>query len=90
MIKYTKKKLINKFEFNLYIYYNIKENMIVIKVEKGEGLEKALKRYKYKVIKTKQIEELRARQEYVKNTTKKREKMKKAKYVQKLQESKYL
>lgn len=90
MIKYKKKKLINKFEFNLYIYYNIKENMIVIKVEKGEGLEKALKRYKYKVIKTKQIEELRARQEYVKNTTKKREKMKKAKYVQKLQESKYL
>lgn len=74
----------------MYIYYNIKENMIVIKVEKGEGLEKALKRYKYKVIKTKQIEELRARQEYVKNTTKKREKMKKAKYVQKLQESKYL
>lgn len=90
MIKYKKKKLINKFEFNLYIYYNIKENMIVINVEKGEGLEKALKRYKYKVIKTKQIEELRARQEYVKNTTKKREKMKKAKYVQKLQESKYL
>ena len=90
MIKYKKKKLINKFEFNLYIYYNIRENMIVIKVEKGEGLEKALKRYKYKVIKTKQIEELRARQEYVKNTTKKREKMKKAKYVQKLQESKYL
>ncbi len=90
MIKYKKKKLINKFEFNLYIYYNIKKNMIVIKVEKGEGLEKALKRYKYKVIKTKQIEELRARQEYVKNTTKKREKMKKAKYVQKLQESKYL
>lgn len=74
----------------MYIYYNIKENMIVINVEKGEGLEKALKRYKYKVIKTKQIEELRARQEYVKNTTKKREKMKKAKYVQKLQESKYL
>ena len=74
----------------MYIYYNIKENMIVIKVEKGEGLDKALKRYKYKVIKTKQIEELRARQEYVKNTTKKREKMKKAKYVQKLQESKYL
>ena len=63
--------------------------MIVIKIEKGESLEKALKRYKYKVIKTKQIEELRARQEYVKNTTKKREKMKKAKYVQKIQESKY-
>ena len=63
--------------------------MILIKVEKSEGLEKALKRYKYKVIKTKQIEQLRERQVHVKNTTKKREKMKKAKYVQKLQESKY-
>jgi len=64
--------------------------MIVIKVEKGESLDKALKRYKYKVIKTKQIEELRARQEFVKNTTRKREKMKKAKYIQKIQENKYL
>jgi len=63
--------------------------MIVIKIEKGESLDKALKRYKYKVIKTKQIEQLRERQEFVKNTTRKREKMKKAKYVQKIQESKY-
>lgn len=63
--------------------------MIVIKIEKGESLDKALKRYKYKVIKTKQIEQLRDRQEFVKNTTRKREKMKKAKYVQKIQESKY-
>jgi len=89
LIKYNKKKVINKFEFSLDIYYNRTKYMIIIKIEKGEGLEKALKRYKYKVIKTKQIEELRARQEYVKNTTKKREKMKKAKYVQKIQENKY-
>lgn len=61
--------------------------MIIIKIEKGESLDKALKRYKYKVVKSKQIEQLRARQEYVKNTTKKREKMKKAKYVQKMQQS---
>ena len=72
------------------IYYDSNKNMIVIKVEKGESLDKALKRYKYKVIKTKQIEELRARQEFVKNTTRKREKMKKAKYIQKIQENKYL
>jgi small subunit ribosomal protein S21 len=58
--------------------------MIVIKIEKGESLDKALKRYKYKVISTKQIEELRKRQEYVKNTVIKREKMKKAKYKQSL------
>ena len=85
-----KKKLINKFVFFLNIYYDNDKNMIVIKIEKGESLDKALKRYKYKVIKTKQIEQLRERQEYVKNTTKKREKMKKAKYVQKIQESQYL
>lgn len=63
------------------------KSMIIIKIEKGESLDKALKRYKYKVVKSKQIEQLRARQEYVKNTTKKREKMKKAKYVQKMQQS---
>lgn len=89
MIKYKKKKLINKFVFFLNIYYDNDKNMIVIKIEKGESLDKALKRYKYKVTKTKQIEQLRARQEFVKNTTVKREKMKKAKYVQKIQESKY-
>lgn len=87
MIKYKKKKLINKLDFFLYIYYDTHKNMIVIKIEKGESLDKALKRYKYKVIKTKQIEQLRERQEYVKNTTKKREKMKKAKYVQKMQQN---
>jgi small subunit ribosomal protein S21 len=63
--------------------------MIFIKVEKGENLEKALKRYKYKVISTKQIEQLRKRQEYVKKTTLKREKMRKAKYIQKIKQNDY-
>lgn len=63
--------------------------MIFIKVEKGENLEKALKRYKYKVISTKQIEQLRKRQEYVKKTTLKREKLRKAKYIQKIKQSNY-
>ena len=58
--------------------------MIKIIIEKGESLEKALKRYKHKVIKTKQIEQLRARQEYVKKTTLKREQIKKAKYKQQI------
>ena len=58
--------------------------MIVIKIEKGESLDKALKRYKHKVISSKQIEELRKRQEYVKKTTIKREQMKKAKYKQQI------
>jgi len=61
--------------------------MIKIIIQKGESLDKALKRYKYKVIKTKQIEELRARQEFVKKTTVKREQMKKAKYKQQIAQS---
>ena len=58
--------------------------MIKIIIGKGESLEKALKRYKHKVIKTKQIEELRARQEFVKKTTLKREQINKAKYKQQI------
>jgi small subunit ribosomal protein S21 len=56
--------------------------MIVIEVQKGESIEKALKRYKYKVIKTKQIDMLRERQEFVKKSVTKRMKKQKAKYKQ--------
>lgn len=59
--------------------------MIVIEVQKGESIEKALKRYKYKVIKTKQIVMLRERQEFVKKSVTKRMKKQKAKYKQYLQ-----
>jgi len=59
--------------------------MIVIEVQKGESIEKALKRYKYKVIKTKQIDMLRKRQEFVKKSVTKRMKKQKAKYKQYLQ-----
>ena len=59
--------------------------MIVIEVQKGESIEKALKRYKYKVIKTKQIDMLRERQEFVKKSVTKRMKKQKAKYKQYLQ-----
>lgn len=58
--------------------------MIKIIIGKGESLEKALKRYKHKVIKTKQIERLREKQMHVKKTTLKREKIKKAKYKQQI------
>jgi len=61
--------------------------MIVITVGKNENIEKALKRYKYKVIKSKQMEQLRDRQEFKKKCVKKREKLKKAKYVQKLKDN---
>jgi len=59
--------------------------MIVIEVQKGESIEKALKRYKYKVMKTKQIDMLRERQEFVKKSVTKRMKKQKAKYKQYIQ-----
>jgi small subunit ribosomal protein S21 len=59
--------------------------MIVIEIQKGESIEKALKRYKYKVIKTKQIDMLRERQEFVKKSVTKRMKKQKAKYKQYIQ-----
>lgn len=59
--------------------------MLKVEVNKNTTLDKALKTLKGKVIKTKQNEELRKRTEYVKKTTQKREKMKKAKYKQSIQ-----
>ena len=59
--------------------------MLKVEINKNIGLEKALKILKGKVIKTKQNEELRKRTEYVKKTTQKREKMKKAKFKQSIQ-----
>lgn len=57
--------------------------MLKVKVDK-KGIEKALKTLKGKVIKTKQNEKIRERQEYTKKSVKKREQMQKAKYVQSL------
>lgn len=60
--------------------------MIIIEVKKGESLDRALKRYKYKVIKTKQLEQVRKKQEFVKKSVKKRDQLKKAKYIQYLKQ----
>lgn len=57
--------------------------MLIVKVTKKGGVEKALKQYKSKVIRTKQLKELRGRREFEKNSQKKRKKMAKAKYLQK-------
>ena len=48
-----------------------------------KGIEKALKQYKSKVIKTRQMSELVNRKEYIKPSVKKRNALNKAKYVQK-------
>jgi len=62
--------------------------MIIIKLEKGTNLEKALKLYKSKIIKTRQSSELNDRREYQKKSVKRRNEILKAKYVQKLNSNK--
>ena len=61
--------------------------MIIIKIDKNTPIEKALKLYKSKVIKTRQSSELNSRKEFEKKSIKKRRQLLKAKYVQKLREN---
>lgn len=55
--------------------------MLIIKVE-SNNIEKALKQYKSKVIRTKQLKELRDRKQYTKPSAMKRLKNQKAVYIQ--------
>jgi small subunit ribosomal protein S21 len=67
-----------KFSFNLiYMYY-----MLIVKLDKNTSIEKALKLYKSKVIKTRQSSELNKRKEFIKPSVKKRNVLAKAKHVQ--------
>ena len=57
--------------------------MIIVKLNNNITIEKALKLYKSKVIKTRQSKELSKRKEFVKKSVIKRTELSKAKYVQK-------
>lgn len=57
-------------------------DMIIIDVKKEGGLDKALKILKSKVIKTKQNQELTKRKEFVKKSVLKREKLRKARFIE--------
>lgn len=59
--------------------------MIIIPVKNEKSIEQALKNYKFKVYKTKQIQKLQERQEYKKPSVKRRAEIKKAQYKQKNQ-----
>lgn len=59
--------------------------MIVIPVKEGENIERALKRFKRKFEKTGVVKELRDRQKYTKPSERRREELKKAAYIEKLQ-----
>ena len=58
--------------------------MIIIKLENEKNIESALRTYKSKVQKTKQVQKLRERQEFVKPSVKKRTEKLKAIYVQQI------
>lgn len=60
--------------------------MIIVPLKEGENLERALKKFKRKFEKTGVIRELRSRQAFVKPSISRREEIKKAIYIQKLQE----
>ena len=56
--------------------------MLIVKVKK-KNIEAALKQYKFKVYKTKQLEKIRDGEQYTKDSEKNREKKKKAVYKDK-------
>lgn len=58
--------------------------MIIINLNNEKNIESALRSYKLKVQKTKQIQKLRERQQFVKPSVKKRSEKLKAIYVQQL------
>jgi small subunit ribosomal protein S21 len=61
--------------------------MIIVPLKEGENIERALKKFKRKFEKTGVIRELRSRQAFIKPSVRRREEIKKAMYVQKMQES---
>jgi small subunit ribosomal protein S21 len=61
--------------------------MLIIKVGKNEKIDRALKRYKKKFKKTGLIKQLRALEYYEKPSTKRRNVVDKAKYIQKMKDN---
>ncbi|MCI0522075.1 MAG: 30S ribosomal protein S21 [Bacteroidales bacterium] len=60
--------------------------MIIVPVKEGENIDRALKKFKRKFEKTGVIRELRSRQAFIKPSVRRREEIKKAIYVQGLQQ----
>jgi small subunit ribosomal protein S21 len=63
--------------------------MFIVKVEKGGGLESAIKKLKRKWDKNKIAKELRSRKEFIKTTDKKRSERSRAIYIEKKYKSEY-
>jgi small subunit ribosomal protein S21 len=61
--------------------------MIIVPIKEGENIERALKKFKRKFEKTGVVKELRARQAFQKPSMRKREVVKRAIYIQQLQQA---
>ena len=61
--------------------------MLIVKLNKGENINRALKRFKSKVKKTKLIKQIRDNQHFIKPSAKKRDQLKKAIRTRKYRES---
>ena len=61
--------------------------MIIVPVKEGENIERALKKFKRKFEKTGVVKELRVRQAFKKPSEVKRDVVKKAVYIQKIQQN---
>ena len=75
--------MLSKFEKFTYIYIIKGKNMIIVPVKNEKSLEQALKQYKFKIYKTKQLQKLQERKEYKKPSVKRRAQIQKAKFIQK-------
>jgi len=64
--------------------------MIIVPIKEGENIERALKKFKRKFEKTGVVKELRSRQAFQKPSERKRDVIKRAVYVQHLQQSEEL
>lgn len=67
-------------------YFKIELSMIIVPIKEGENIERALKKFKRKFEKTGVMRELRSRQAFTKDSVLRRDQMKKAIYLQQLQQ----
>jgi len=56
--------------------------MLIVKVKNNKSIEESLKKMKYKIRKTKLVDQLRDRKQFKKSSVKRREEIQKAMYVQ--------
>ena len=60
--------------------------MLIIPVKDGENIDRAIKRFKRKFDKTGAMRQLRSRKQFVKPSVRNRDKIKNAKYIQRLRD----